>query len=1419
MLSGVWVASSSLGGVRISEFMANNDTTWATAAGLYEDWIEIHNGTGAAIDLAGWYVTDDPSDLRKWQIPSIASTSTLADDGYLLVVADGASEAVIGEELHASFKLASGGEFLALVEPDGETVADQYAPRFPPQTADVSYGLDAATGLPAYFSVPTPGAANAQAIADAVKFSRASGTFTSAFHLVLSVPSPAASIRYTLDGSVPGPSSTLYQDGSPVSIQATVRVRARSFEPGLADGPVRSETFLHLASDAASFASEIPLVVIDTFGQGEIPDPASPVRQGCRLMVFEPADGVSRLSTPPSVSSRAGVRRRGESTLRPTASKPSLSVETWGEVDEEARSIEPLGMPAESDWILYAPWTIDTAMMRDVFMYEVSNQAGRYAVRTRFVEVFLNVEGGSISRTGDYVGLYVLMERIKRGGDRVDVAGLPAGVDDEPGISGGYIWKLDKLDPDDRTFDAAGKTFAAVYPKDLPAAQSTWLAGAIDAIDAAIPDGDYASGIDVASFADHHILNVFAQNADGLRVSTFYHKDRGGRVRMGPIWDFDRSMGSNDERVGNPEVWSLATDTNYFFHNGGPLWFRALALNDPEFWVVWTDRWRSMREGPLSEAAIIERIERYRAEIGRAALRNDARWPGLLGGSEWDGAVDRMKQHVLTRAQWIDDQLIDPPVFNHPGGRVPYGFALVISGAQTPYYTLDGSDPRAGGGSAAGSAYGAAIPILSNTLVKCRSWDGSLFGQAPRDWPWSALTEAVFVVDPAPLAVTEIMYHPRGPDGPAEAGYTASDFEFLEIQNIGETACSLVGVRFLDGIDFDFTYGSPGALEPGAYGVVVRNLDAFRARYAEWAGLSILGVYTGRLNDGGEKLALGYASADMAPLAAFTYEDDWYPATDGEGFSLVRIDPRGDPFDGDSKQAWRPSSEPDGSPGRPNPPAAHPQGAVVINEVLSHQDNPDPGDWIELHNTTGGEIDIGGWFLSDSRGDLKKYPVPGGTVIPANGFVVFTESAHFGSAFALSEHGDAVYLSAGADGDLSIPAYREYQDFGGQDRGATFGRHLRSTGAPGFPTMQFPTPGAANAGPRVGPLVFAEIMYHPPHNGQEYVVIENPSGGTVRLYDPAHPSHTWAVSGIDFVFPPGVELAGGDSLVLVREPIQASQFRTWYNVPASIEIFTYPGALDNDGETLALKKPGVPETATGYVPSITVEQVTYGDRAPWPPEADGGGRALHRVNAEQYADDPAHWRIGDASFGPTLARLTVIQGSGGGEYAGGTSVPVQADDAPAGHVFVEWIGHLAGVADARAPATTLTMPGRDTTITARYAPDPLLLGEHAIWKYHDQGQDLGSAWREPGYDDAAWPSGPAQLGYGDGDEVTVVDYGGDGDNKHITTYFRSTFIAPDPSSLASLSLRLLSVRLMGTTGISYQLGQRNFLHGGGWLNL
>jgi len=140
------------GDVVISEFLAVNGHTLADQDGEYSDWVELHNTSAAPVDLGGWYLTDDAATPTKWMFPS----TTVAPDGYLVVFASNKDRAVAGQQLHTNFKLDADGEYLGLVEPDGVTVSSDYAPTYPPQEGDVSYGIGPAA--PAVAPLVSPGA-------------------------------------------------------------------------------------------------------------------------------------------------------------------------------------------------------------------------------------------------------------------------------------------------------------------------------------------------------------------------------------------------------------------------------------------------------------------------------------------------------------------------------------------------------------------------------------------------------------------------------------------------------------------------------------------------------------------------------------------------------------------------------------------------------------------------------------------------------------------------------------------------------------------------------------------------------------------------------------------------------------------------------------------------------------------------------------------------------------------------------------------------------------------------------------------------------------------------------------------------------------------------------------------------------------
>ncbi len=190
------------------------------------------------------------------------------------------------------------------------------------------------------------------------------------------------------------------------------------------------------------------------------------------------------------------------------------------------------------------------------------------------------------------------------------------------------------------------------------------------------------------------------------------------------------------------------------------------------------------------------------------------------------------------------------------------------------------------------------ISLEHSACVKARSLSGAM---------WSALNEAVFAVGPVAdsLRISEIMYHPQETGEPSDA-----NAEYIELTNVGDQAIRLDLVRFCDGVDFAF---GDVELSPGGCVLVVEEVAAFEARYG--SGLPVAGEYSGALSNAGERIELQDALG--ATIQAVSYEDGWYPATDGTGYSLTATDPQtADPTDESDATAWRPSAEPGGSPGR-----------------------------------------------------------------------------------------------------------------------------------------------------------------------------------------------------------------------------------------------------------------------------------------------------------------------------------------------------------------------------------------------------------------------------------------------------------------------------------------------------------------------
>ena len=309
---------------------------------------------------------------------------------------------------------------------------------------------------------------------------------------------------------------------------------------------------------------------------------------------------------------------------------------------------------------------------------------------------------------------------------------------------------------------------------------------------------------------------------------------------------------------------------------------------------------------------------------------------------------------------------------------------------------------------------------------------------------------------------------------------------------------------------------------------------------------------------------------------------------------------------------------------------------MFVNEALTHTDLP-AVDWIELFNPNASDVNLGGWFLSDDGGAPRKFRIPDGTTILAGGFRVFTEadfnaSPLLVSSFSLSSAGDAIYLTS-ADANTNLTGYSHAVTFGAAANGVTFGRYVNSVGEEQFPAQLATTRGALNSGPRVGPVVISEIQYHPDAAGDEFIELRNITASDIALFDAAHPTNTWRVSGLGYTLPANIVLPANGALLIVG--VSPAAFRAKYSVAATVQVLgPIVGSLQDSGERLELQRPDAP--GTNGVPYITVDEVRYNDRAPWPSAADGSGASLQRKSLIAYGSDPANWEAAVPTPGTEL---------------------------------------------------------------------------------------------------------------------------------------------------------------------------------------
>jgi hypothetical protein len=408
----------------------------------------------------------------------------------------------------------------------------------------------------------------------------------------------------------------------------------------------------------------LPIILIDTYG-AEIPnEPRIPASMG----IINNESGVNFIDDPfNDFDGLITIERRGNSSQ--WQGKPPYRFETVDNQGENS-NVELLGMPAENDWVLYAPWQ-DKTMIRNVLTYQLSNEMGRYASRSRHVELYLNNE---------YRGIYVLMEKIKRDGNRVDISKLDPDEITGDDVTGGYILKFDWFNTGDNIggfeseFDDMIYNYHYPKPSDIVPEQEAYIQDYINGFETIMMGTDYTndstgypSMMNVESFVDFILLQELAKNVDAYRLSTYIYKDKesvDNRLIAGPVWDINHGFGNCDYG----ETWEVDNWLLEFNPEGGDqmaFWWELL-WEDLAFQHKAAVRYTELRQTIFSEEHIYSIIDSVADYLGPAVDRNFARWP-LLGNYIWpnyyvfdtyEEEIDYLKSWTAQRLAWMDSDIL-----------------------------------------------------------------------------------------------------------------------------------------------------------------------------------------------------------------------------------------------------------------------------------------------------------------------------------------------------------------------------------------------------------------------------------------------------------------------------------------------------------------------------------------------------------------------------------------------------------------------------------------------------------------------------------------------------------------------------------------------------------------------------------------
>lgn len=764
----------------ISEFMADSDgEALVDADGDPSDWIEIYNPSGSPANLSGYFLTDDPADLQKWAFPAV----TLASGGYRIVFASG--KARTGAELHTNFSLASAGEYLALVKPDGATIVSEFGAGgspYPAQREGVSFGMLASPPQPGFFATPTPGAANGsgfEGFVEDTKFSVNRGYYSSPQTLEITTTTPGATIRYTTNGTWPSETAgTLYT--GPITINRTTPVRAIAYKAGHRPTNVDTHTYFFVDDVVtqtaattqstwglpASWGAQSPDYGMDprvtSLHNGTIRDDLKTIPTWS--IVCDQADlfGGSGIYSNPNGSGEAWERGISLEMIDPKAPNGSLDFQQNCGLRIQGGAFRSFGLtlkksfrvlfkgkygPTKLRYPLFGPSAareFDTLIMRmesndgyqwdnrtdvqyarDQFSRQTALDLGIPAPHGRYVHAFIN---------GVYWGVYNVVERPDSsfgasyfGADKDLWDGINFGTATNEGSTVPWNTLIGLVDDITPALNESART--AAYMR----AQGRHPDGT--------PNPAWASYINVDNFIDYLLVNWYTGNADWPQRNWYNGRERdlldpppltGVRRSAGMhwfVWDSEWTLLLNSTNDKTGDFSGACAPQQYLRHS-------------LEYRVRFADRAHRalFNGGVLTPQPCLDRYAAITRDHRSFLVPELARWGDQHGSlrtiTQWESAYNNVRNNFLaTRTTSLLAVLkgaglypeTDAPAFSRHGGSVSPDTPVTLStNADRIYYTLNGTDPRQLGGtpnpSALVASFGGGGPVPVTYMNTGHTW-------------------------------------------------------------------------------------------------------------------------------------------------------------------------------------------------------------------------------------------------------------------------------------------------------------------------------------------------------------------------------------------------------------------------------------------------------------------------------------------------------------------------------------------------------------------------------------------------------------------------------------------------------------------------------------------------------------------------